>query len=116
MISFSTSWADGDISNLLGILPHIDSVEVGSRGSAEFFERIEGLALDNALTVRSVHASAGPHKRMHDPSYTKYFASCDSEKREKNIDDVLRTAEWAEKIGAENIVLHAGTVADETVR
>ncbi len=116
MISFSTSWADGDISKVLGILPHIDSVEVGSRGKTDFFGRMERLALDHALTVRSIHTSAGPHKRLHDPSYTKYFASCDSEKREKDIDDVLRTAEWAEKIGAENIVLHAGTVADETLR
>ncbi|MBN2324710.1 MAG: hypothetical protein JXQ30_13335 [Spirochaetes bacterium] len=115
MISFSTSWANGDISRLRGILPYVDSIEVGSRGDADFFGRIEECAMDNTLAVRSVHACAGPHKRQHDPSYTPNFASRDSERREKDMDDVCRTAEWAEKIGARIIVLHIGAVADETL-
>jgi len=116
MISFSTSWADGDISRLDDVLPHLDSIEVGSRGTAKFFKRIERLALDKTIAVRSIHASAGPHKELHDPSYTRNFASRDSGKRRNDIDDVLRTAQWAEKIGAENIVLHAGVIADETLQ
>jgi hypothetical protein len=97
MISFSTSWANCDISRVIGVLPYIDFIEVGSRGNAGSFGRIEELSLNNTLTVLSVHASAGPHKRLHDPSYTPYFAFCDSERKEKDIDDVRRTAEWGKR-------------------
>jgi sugar phosphate isomerase/epimerase len=115
-ISFSTSWTDGDITRLLEILPHVDFIEVGSKGTSDFFKEIEEAVSQLGVRVTSIHAVAGPHKEEHAASYTPNFASGDLTLQGKDIDAVRLTAEWAVKIGAGNIVLHVGKIADEALR
>jgi sugar phosphate isomerase/epimerase len=115
-ISFSTSWVDGDIARLLSILPYVDLIEVGSKGDSGFFERVEELAMSGKLRVGSLHATAGPHKKQKETSYTPNLASDDPALQKPDIEDIFLTAEWAMKLGASNIVLHIGKIEDPKLR
>ena len=115
-ISFSTSWVDGDTIRLLSILPHVDYIEVGSKGDSGFFEQVEELAMSGELKVGSIHATAGPHKKQKETSYTPHLASDDPALQKRDIEDIFLTAEWAMKLGASNIVLHIGKIEDPKLR
>jgi len=115
-ISFSTSWVDGDTVRLLSILPHVDCIEVGSKGDSGFFEQVEELAMSGKLKAGSIHATAGPHKEQKETSYTPHLASDDPVLQKQDIEDIFMTAEWAMKLGASNIVLHIGKIADQKLR
>jgi sugar phosphate isomerase/epimerase len=115
-ISFSTSWVDGDIARLLSVLPYVDLIEVGSKGDGSFFECVEELAMSGELRVGSIHATAGPHKKQKETSYTPHLASDDPVLQKQDIEDILLTAEWAMKLGASNIVLHIGKIEDQKLR
>jgi sugar phosphate isomerase/epimerase len=115
-ISFSTAWADGDTARLLQILPHVDYIEVGSKGDSSFFKKLEDIIDRLDVRVASVHAVAGPHKEGHTTSYTPHFASNDPSLQAEDIYAVSLTAEWAATLGASTVVLHAGKIVDETLK
>ncbi|UCB45072.1 MAG: sugar phosphate isomerase/epimerase [Spirochaetota bacterium] len=114
--SFSTSWTDNSIERLHSVLPFIDAIEASSRGDSSYFMQIQEMALDGRLRASSVHAVAGPHKTETDVSYTRHFASFDTPLQEKDIEDVLLTAEWSLTLGSKAVVIHAGRIADEKLR
>ncbi len=114
--SISTAWMDGDISRLYTLLPYIDFIEIGSKGNREFFELVAELVHEKRIQVTSIHAIAGPHKKEKDASYAPNFASFEETLRQKDIEDVRLTAEWALKLGVKPVVLHIGKIDDEKLR
>jgi sugar phosphate isomerase/epimerase len=115
-LAFSTSWTDGDPTRMESLLPHIDSVEIGTRGDRQFFREIWALLRKSKIPVTSLHASCGPHKTDPKPYYTPHFMSKDSELHQYDREQVARSAEWAYKIGARALVLHTGGLDDAELK
>jgi len=115
-LSFSTSWCDGRIERLYEIFPHVDAVEAGSKGSADFFEEVERLAAQKRLRVASIHAVTGPSKQEHSAYYAPDFASTDEHVRKSELDRISISVDWALKIGARAVVIHTGRVEDDGLK
>jgi sugar phosphate isomerase/epimerase len=115
-LAFSTSWIDGDPTRIESVLPHIDSIEIGTRGDRQFFREILRLLRKFEIPVTSIHASCGPHKTDPEPYYTPHFMSKDNTLRQYDREQVARSAQWAEKIGARALVLHAGGLDDAELK
>jgi sugar phosphate isomerase/epimerase len=115
-LAFSTAWAGGEIDRVHSILPHIDSLEIGSRGDSRFFHELEALIRGEDVPVTSIHAVAYPGREGEDAYYAPRLASLDSRIRLREIDELSRTAEWALGIGARALVVHTGRVEDAPLR
>jgi len=115
-IGFSTSWIDCDIDRLEAVAPVIDALEIGTRGDTGFFHSLERWVRRHEMPVQSVHASAGPHKTHSEPYYTPNVVSLDPSLRQKDIDEIAFSAEWAEKLGAHALILHLGKVEEEKLK
>ncbi len=115
-VSFSTSWCDGRIERLYEIVPLVDAIEVGSTGSADFFEEIERGAVQKKFRVKSIHAVTGPSKQHHAAYYAPDFASTDEHTCRNERNRIAASADWALKIGARSVVIHTGRVADDGLK
>lgn len=115
-LSFSTAWINGDISRLVEVLPHVDALEIGTRGDGEFFTFLENLVARENKPVTSIHAVSGPHKKEKEPDYSPHFASPDSSLRESDLENIFLTAGWAKKLGTKAVILHTGRIEDKTLR
>jgi len=115
-LAFSTSWIDGDPARIESVLPHVDSIEIGTKGNSEFFREIASILRIGKKPVTSVHASCGPHKTEEDPYYTPHFLSTDTALRQHDIEQVALSAQWARKIGARAVVLHTGRIDDPELK
>jgi sugar phosphate isomerase/epimerase len=115
-LSFSTCWTDGSISRLYSIIPYINTFEVSSRGDSSYFMQIQELVREGKIEVSSVHAVAGPHKQETDTSYTPHLAFLDASLRERDMEDLFRTAEWSLKLGSRAVVIHAGRIDNGYLR
>jgi hypothetical protein len=107
-LSFSTSWCDGRIDRLYRILPYIDALEAGSKGSADFFAEVERLAVRKKVRIASIHAVSGLSKEEYPANYAPDFASTDEAIRQNEVERIAASAEWAMKVGADAVVLHTG--------
>ncbi len=115
-LSFSTSWCDGRIDRLYRIIPLVDAIEAGSKGSADFFEEVERLAVQKKFRVASIHAVSGPSKEQHPADYAPDFASTDERTRKNELDRIERSVEWAMKIGTQAVVIHTGQVDNDGLK
>jgi sugar phosphate isomerase/epimerase len=115
-IAFSTSWAGGDIDRVSSVLPHVDSLEIGSKGGTSFFRELDALIEDENFPVTSIHAVAYPDKMEEDAYYAPRLASLDSRVRMKEIEEICRTAEWARSIDASALVIHTGKVEEAELK
>jgi sugar phosphate isomerase/epimerase len=115
-IAFSTSWAGGDIDRVLAILPHIDTLEIGSKGDSGFFTDLEDLIRNDGVRVTSVHAIAYPGKEESEAYYAPRLASLDESVRSSEIEEICNTAEWSLQLGANALVIHTGKVEDEDLK
>lgn len=115
-LAFSTAWLDGDISRIERVIPYIDFLEIGTKGDRDFFQAIEAILNKSKIPVTSIHASAGPHKLNIESYYTPYFASPDKSLREKDIEHIAQSAEWADKIGAKRVIMHIGKMDDQNLK
>jgi endonuclease IV len=115
-IGFSTSWIDCDIERLEAVAPMIDALEIGTRGDTGFFHSLEQWVKQHEMPVQSVHASAGQHKTHSEPYYTPNIVSPDPMLRQKDMDEIAFSAEWAEKLGARALILHLGKVENENLK
>jgi sugar phosphate isomerase/epimerase len=115
-LSLSTAWVKGDLLRLEEILPFTDALEVGTYGDRNFFLGIERLARKEKIEITSIHASAGPHKTEEESYYTPNISSLDIDKREYDVQQTARSAEWALKIGARKVILHTGKVHDQGLK
>ena len=115
-LAFSTVWTNGDLAKLHDILPLIDSLEIGTIGDSDYFTSIEDLVIKENIPVTSIHAAAGPFKQEKEACYTPYFASLDRDERENDLQLIALTAQWARKLGARLIILHAGNIGNETLK
>jgi sugar phosphate isomerase/epimerase len=115
-LAFSTSWAGGDIERVKAVLPHIDSLEIGSKGDRLFFKELNALLQDEHVPITSIHAVAHPNKEIGEAYYAPRLASLDEQVRLKEVGDICNTAEWALEVGAGAIVIHTGWVEDDMLR
>jgi sugar phosphate isomerase/epimerase len=115
-LAFSTSWADGKIERVREILPYIDALEIGSKGTGAFFRDLEKLIGEEGVPVTSMHAVCYPHKEIHDTYYTPDFASLDRTRRLLEIEHLAQTAQWAIQMGNRALIIHTGRVEDETLK
>lgn len=115
-LAFSTSWAGGDIDRVLAILPHVDSLEIGSKGDRDFFTDLDSLIRDEDIPVTSVHAVAHPGKEVGEAYYAPRLASLDEQVRLEEVEEISTTAEWALAAGAGALVIHTGRVEDEELK
>jgi sugar phosphate isomerase/epimerase len=115
-LAFSTSWAGGDIERVASVLPHVDSLEIGSKGDRSFFRELDALIEDENIPVTSIHAVAYPDKVGKDAYYAPRLASLDSVVRMREMDEICRTAEWARSIDASALVIHTGKVEDAVLK
>jgi sugar phosphate isomerase/epimerase len=115
-IALSTSWCAGDPARLRGVLPHVDSLEAGSRGGGSFQVSVSEIAREAGVPVTSVHAVAHPEKDVNEADYASPCASLEEKPRRQAVDAVTRSAEWADRLGAGFLVLHTGRVEDEGLR
>jgi sugar phosphate isomerase/epimerase len=115
-LAFSTAWADGDMKRIHAVRPHIDSLEIGSKGDGSFFRELQAYIRDESVPVTSVHAVAYPGKAVHEAYYAPRLASLEKKNRTCEIDELSKTAEWALHIGARALVLHTGRVEDEELK
>jgi sugar phosphate isomerase/epimerase len=111
-LAFSTAWADGDMNRIRAVRPHVDSLEIGSKGKGPFFQELEAYIRADKVPVTSVHAVAYPGKTMHEAYYAPRLASLEKVMRAREIDEMSTTAEWALDIGAQALVIHTGRVED----
>jgi len=115
-LAFSTAWADGNMDRVCAVLPHIDSLEIGSKGDGRFFQELEDLVRKENVPVTSVHAIAYPGKSVQDADYAPRLASLDRQLRRREIDEMSSTAEWALGIGARALVIHTGKIEDDELK
>ncbi len=115
-LAFSTSWADGKIDRIRDILPYIDALEIGSKGTGDFFRALEKIIGEEGMPVTSMHAVCYPDKEIHETYYLPEFASLDRTRRLLEIELLAQTARWALQIGNRAVIIHTGRVEDETLR
>jgi sugar phosphate isomerase/epimerase len=115
-LAFSTSWADGNIDRVREIIPYIDALEIGSKGTGGFFRDLEKLISKEGIPVTSMHAVCYPDKEIHDTYYLPHFASLDSTRRRLEIDHIAKTARWSIQKRNRALIIHTGRVEDETLK
>ncbi len=115
-LALSTAWAGGDLNRVLEILPHVDSLEIGSKGDRDFFTDLDVLIRDERIPVTSIHAVAHPGKQVGEAYYAPQLASIDEQVRMRELEEISATAEWALDIGTQALVIHTGRIEDDELR